>query len=145
MAVGGNDQLSGGGAVEKCVDIPSAGDFEFGEAREWAEGGNDFLGDDFGRLAQLARQLKGDGRGNLAQTQFGRRLERDRADLQIVFFFEDGAKAITEPLFEFQNHAMSLRKMVDFPSDFSICGQAAPRERRAETERARDGSRSAMP
>ena len=94
--------------------------------RKWAERGNDFLGDDLWRLAQLARQLKSDGRGNLAQTQFGRRLERDRADLQIVFFFEDGAKTITEPLFKFQNHAMSLRKMVDFPSDSSICGQAAP-------------------
>ena len=35
-------------------------------------------------------------------------------DLEIVFFFEDGAKALAEPLLQFQNHAMSLRKMLDF-------------------------------
>jgi len=48
---------------------------------ERAEGGNDFLGDDLRRLAEFAGQLEGDGRGDLAEAQIRRRLQRDGADL----------------------------------------------------------------
>ena len=83
--------MSSGGAVEKCVDVACAGDFEFGEAGERGEvrdkGRHNFLGDDFWRLAEFAGQFECDGRGDFAETQIGRRLERDERDLKIVFFF----------------------------------------------------------
>ncbi len=109
-AFGLGHQASCLGAVEIGVDIPSAGDFEFGEAFNGAERGDDFLSDDFGRLAQLAGQLEGDGRGDLAEAQIGRRLQRNLADLKIVFFFQDGAKATAKPLLQFQNHARASKK-----------------------------------
>ena len=31
------------------------------------------------------------------------------SDFEIVFFFQDGAKAIGEPFFEFQNHARASK------------------------------------
>ena len=78
---GRNDKLNSLGAVEIRVDVAGAGDFEFGEARERAEGGNDFLSDDLRRLAEFARQLESDGRGDLAEMQIGRRLQSDGPDL----------------------------------------------------------------
>ena len=94
-----------GSAIETRVDVPCAGDFEAGEAFDGAERGDDLLRDDFGRLAQGARELQGDGRGDFAEAQVGRRLQRDVVDVEIVFFFEDGAKTIGEPFLQFQNHA----------------------------------------
>ena len=77
--------MSGGGAVEICVDVASAGDFEFGEAGELAEVGDNgvdnFLGDNFWRLAEFAGEFECDGRGDFAEAQVGRRLEGDRGDV----------------------------------------------------------------
>ena len=79
----------------------------------------------FGRFAQLARQLEGDGRGDLAKAQVGRRLQGNVLDFEIVFFFEHGADAAPQPLLQFQNHARAS-KILDFLGDFSTCGAAAP-------------------
>ncbi len=106
--------MNGGGAIEIRVDVASTGDFEFGEAGERVESGHDFLGDDFWRLAEFAGELECDGRGDFAKVEVGRRLERNRGDLEIVFFFKNGAKTIGEPLFEFENHAGASGKCLIF-------------------------------
>ena len=108
-AFGLGHQASCLGAVEIGVDITSAGDFEFGEAFDGAEGGDDLSCYDLGRFAELARQFEGDGRGDLAEAQIGRRLQRNLADFEIVFFLQDGAKAIGKPLLQFQNHARASK------------------------------------
>jgi hypothetical protein len=108
-AFGLGHQASCGDAVEIGVDIPGAGHFEFGEAIDGAEGSDDLLSDDLWSLAEFAGQLEGDGRGDLAEAQIGRRLQRNLADFEIVFFFQDGAKATAKPLFQFENHARASK------------------------------------
>ena len=56
-----------GGAIEPRVDVSGAGDLESGKAPSRAERRHDLLRDDLGRLAQLARQFKGDRRGQFAK------------------------------------------------------------------------------
>ena len=134
IAIRREDQPRGRSAIEIRIDIPSAGHLEFCEAGKRSECGDDFLGDDLRSFAQFARQLERNRRGDLAHTQLGRSLDRDRANLQIVFFFEDGAKTIGEPLFKFENHAMSLSEMLDFPCDFSIRSEAATQRAAREAQ-----------
>ena len=111
LGVGGDtmQRCARGGAVEKRVDVARAGDFESGEAFDGTERSNDFLRDDFGRLAQCARELQGDGRGDFAETQVGRRLQRDVGDVESVFFFQDGAKTIGEPFLAVPEPRESLK------------------------------------
>ena len=117
------------GAVEERIDIPGAGDLKAGEAFDGTESSDDLLRDDLGRLAQGARELQGDGRGDFAEMQVGRRLQRDVRDVERVFFFQHGAKAIGEPFFQFQNHARAS-KILDFQGDFNrACLQSLSVER----------------
>ena len=74
-----------GGAVEAGVDVAGACDFKAGKAFESAEGGDDLLRNDFGGFAERARKLKGDGRGELAEFQVGRNLERNVLEFEIEF------------------------------------------------------------
>ena len=53
--------------VDAGIDVAGAGDFKAREASEGAEGGDDLLGDDLGGFAKGARELQGDGRGELAE------------------------------------------------------------------------------
>ncbi len=70
------------GTIEPRVDVACAGDFEARETVNGAESGHDLLSDNFRSLAQRAGELQGDGRGNLAEAQVGRRLKRDVFDLE---------------------------------------------------------------
>ncbi len=110
----GGDQSRGCGTIEARVDVAGAGHFESGEAFDGTERGDDFLRDDFGRLAQRARQLQSDGRGDLAECRSGGVSRGIVLDVEIVFFFQHGAKTLAEPLLQFQIHAMSLRKSLIF-------------------------------
>jgi hypothetical protein len=76
-------------AVEARIDVAGAGDFKAGEAFERAQRGDNLLRDDLGRLAQLAGQLEGDGRGQLAELQVGRNLQRNGFKLKIVLFLQN--------------------------------------------------------
>ena len=109
MPLGGCDHARCRGAIEARIDVARAGDFEAGEAFDGTERGDDFLRDDLGRLAQSARELQGDGRGDFAEVQVGRRLQRDVLDFESVFFFQDGAKAIAEPFFAVPEPRESLK------------------------------------
>ena len=74
--------MHAGGAVEPRIDVAGAGNFKAGEAIERPERGDNLLRDDLGRLAQLAGQLEGDGRGQLAELQVGRNLQRNGLKLE---------------------------------------------------------------
>ena len=61
--------------------------------------GDDLLRDDLGRLAELARQFEGDGRGEFAELQVGRNLQRNVLEFEIVLFFQHGAEMRSPSLF----------------------------------------------
>ena len=82
-----------GGTIEAGIDVACAGDLKAGEAFDGAERGDDLLRDDLGRFAQLARQFKGDGRGQFAELQVGRNLKRNGLELEIVLRLQYARRA----------------------------------------------------
>ena len=116
---GGCHQSRGGSTIQIRIDISGAGNLKTGKTFDRTERSNDFLRDDFGRLAQSARELQGDGRGDFAEMQIRRRLQRDVRDVEREFFVQGGTKSIGEPFFQFQNHARASQ-IPDYQGDFII-------------------------
>ena len=92
------DEANAGVAVEARIDIAGAGDFKSDKALKGAEGGNDFLGDDFGGLAQGACQLQSDGRGQLTELELGGNFNGDGFRREIVLLLQYGAEMCFELL-----------------------------------------------
>jgi len=96
------------GAIEVCVDITGAGDIERGKSPWRAEFRHDLLRDNFGSFAKLTREFKGDGRGELAELQVRRSLQRNVLDREVVLGLEHVAEVRLEPVLEFLIHAECL-------------------------------------
>ncbi len=103
-----------GGAVQARIDVPGAGNLKAGKAIKPSQRGHNLLRDDLGRLAQLARQLKRDGRGQLAKLQLRRNLQRNGLKLKIVLGLENRAKMLSKPFLQFQIHVGGPQKSLIF-------------------------------
>ena len=67
-----------GAAVEADVDVPVAGDFHRGDARDRTDAVDQFLGDLLRRLAQLLGELEGGRHRHFAEVALPRLLDGDR-------------------------------------------------------------------
>ena len=76
----GGQRYRGLGAIDANVDVAGAGDFEFLNAGDGADAGDDLLGNLARSLAQLAGQFEGDGERILAKLDFRRLLDDDICD-----------------------------------------------------------------
>src|ERR1035437_1240390 len=102
-----------GRAVETRVDVARACYFKSGETLQRTEGCDDLLRDDLGSLAQFARQFKGDGSGQFAESQVGRYFNGDGLELEIVLCLQDAAKVCREPILQFQIHVdLPLKSLI---------------------------------
>ena len=77
---------------------PAPGNFKSSKSRHAADGGYQFLCDFARRLAQRARQLKGDRQGIVAHLHLGRLFHRETRNFYLEFFQQDGAKALKQNL-----------------------------------------------
>jgi hypothetical protein len=59
------------------IDVTRAGNLEPGEAIEMTQRGHNLRRNDFWRLAQLARQLEGNRRGQFAKLELRRNFQRN--------------------------------------------------------------------
>ena len=142
IAFGANHQAGCGSSIEARVDVAGAGHFKACEALDGAERGHDLLRNDLGRFAKFAGQLKGNGSGDFAEAEVGRRLQRKVFKLKIVFFFQNRANLRAEPLLQFQNHVELPQKSLIFLGDSNrspMPGQALSAK---ATTTKRHGSRS---
>ena len=98
------------GAIQVRVDVSCAGDFKRGEARQRAKLGHNLLRDCTGRLAQRARQLQRDGRGQFAEFQLRRNLDRNTIEDEAVFCLEHALEARGKTLLQFEIHVGRLVK-----------------------------------
>ena len=114
----GSDFADGGCAINVRIDVACAGDFKASKAGQMAEVGDDgnydFLGDDFGGFAEGARQLEGDGCGQLAELELGRDFDGNGVEGERIFLVDQGAEMIRETLLEVEIHACVGLKIVDF-------------------------------
>ena len=103
------------GAVQPRIDVAGAGDLEAGKALDRAQRGHNLLRDDLGRFAQLARQFKGDGRGQLAETSAPAASPAESfSTSKIVFCFEHRANALAEPSFAIPDTRREPQKSLIF-------------------------------
>ena len=72
----------------------------------------------FGRLAQRARQLQRDGRGQFAKLQIRRNLHRDVFDVEIVLAFESIAEMLGEPFCNSRYTSERASEILDFQGHF---------------------------
>ena len=142
-----NDQLRRGCAVEARVDIACAGNFKSGEAFERdPDCGDDFLRDDFWRLAQFARQLESNGRGDFAEcagraaSREGSCRSRDR------IFLSERREDDRRAAFQVPEPRESLRKSLIFKVILAPAVRRALIGRRAGDELGAEADRrSSMP
>ncbi len=98
---------------------PGAGNFERRRSRrDVPSRRHNLLRDHLGRLAQLARQLEGDGRGQFAELQIGRSLQRNVLEFEVVLGFEHALEMRLEPVFQFQIHVGRASEILDFQGRF---------------------------
>ena len=122
QAFAAGNRVHAGGAIEPRIDVPRAGHLKCGKALERAQRGHNLLRDDLGRLAQLARQLKGNRRGQLAKFQLRRNLQRNGLELEIVLGLQNRAEMLAEPFLQFQIHVDMPQKSLIFKVILTDCG-----------------------
>ncbi len=91
-------------ALEAGVHVSGAGNFKLLEALGQRHFGDDFFGNLAGRLTKLFRQLKGEWQGELTHLDFGRLVDHDVGQINVVLLTEELAKVLGQLLLPFQVH-----------------------------------------
>ncbi len=107
------DGANAGCAIEPRVDVARARGFESGETLYRTQRRDDLLRDDLGRLAERASQLQSDRRGQFAELQVRRNLQRNVLRFEVVLRFENTAQVLSEPLLQFEIHVGNASEILD--------------------------------
>lgn len=94
------------GAIEIGIHVAGAGDFDAGDAFNFAESSGDFLSDEARRFLEALGELEADGRGGFAHFDLGRAFEDDIERLGVVLL-DVARKGVAEAVCDGQVHGSS--------------------------------------
>ena len=115
MATGGaGNRVCGCRAVQPRIDVPGTGDLKSRKAFQPTQRRHNLLRNDLRRLAQLARQLKGNGRRQLAKLQIRRSLQRNGLELNVVSCRATPREDALPSLFCNSRNTSKCLKILDF-------------------------------
>lgn len=101
------------GAIKVGIEISGAGDFDAGDAFDFAETGGDFLGDDARRFLKALGELEADGRSGFAKFDLGRAFEDDIERLGVVLL-NVAREGVAEAVCNGQVHGFSLMRRTEY-------------------------------